>query len=147
MNWIPPKSPHTLLQEQLWQDPWKIFVCCIFCNLTKRLTAEPYFWKVLQRWSTPEELADADYDELVDLIQPLGLSQRRAKALKQMSYEYTHKDWKDDPKTLYGIGKYASDAYMIFCKGKWRETDPKDGALVNYKNYLLSIYSCTNSLN
>tara|TARA_B100000214_G_C23967250_1_gene628363 strand:- start:2342 stop:2776 length:435 start_codon:yes stop_codon:yes gene_type:complete len=144
MNWIPPKSPYTLLQEQLWQDPWKIFVCCIFCNLTKRLTAEPYFWEVLNRWSTPEELAKADYDELVELIQPLGLSQRRAKALKQMSYEYTHKDWKDDPRSLYGIGKYASDAYMIFCKGKWRETEPKDSALVNYRNYLLSIYSCTN---
>ena len=144
MNWIPPKSPYTLLQEQLWQDPWKIFVCCIFCNLTKRLTAEPYFWEVLNRWSTPEELAKADYDELVELIQPLGFSQRRAKALKQMSYEYTHKDWKDDPRSLYGIGKYASDAYMIFCKGKWRETEPKDSALVNYRNYLLSIYSCTN---
>jgi methyl-CpG-binding domain protein 4 len=69
MNWKPPKSPHTLLQEQLWQDPWKIFVCCIFCNLTKRMTAEPYFWEVLKRWPTPKKLADADYDKLVKLIQ------------------------------------------------------------------------------
>ena len=136
MTWQPPKSPYTLLQEQIWQDPWKIFVCCIFCNLTKRLTAEPYFWEVLKRWPTPEKLADADYDELVKLIQPLGLSQRRAKALKNMSYEYIHKDWKDDATKLYGIGKYGSDAYRIFCKGEWREVEPKDGALINYKNYL-----------
>ena len=144
MNWKPPKSPHTLLQEHLWQDPWKIFVCCIFCNLTKRMTAEPYFWEVLKRWPTPEKLANADYDKLVELIQPLGLSQRRTKALKVMSHEYTHKDWKDDATKLYGIGKYGSDAYRIFCKGEWLDVDPKDGALVNYRNYLLTIYSCTN---
>ena len=27
------------------------------------------------------------------------------------------KDWKDSPESLYGIGKYASDAYRIFCIG------------------------------
>lgn len=145
MNWQPPKSPYTLLQEQLWQDPWKIFVCCIFCNLTKRLTAEPYFWKVLDRWNTPSKLASADDNELIEMIQPLGLSQRRAKALKKMSYEYTHKDWKDDATKLYGIGKYGSDAYRIFCKGEWKDVQPKDGALVNYHNYLKTIYGETNA--
>ena len=139
MTWQPPKSPYTLLQEQIWQDPWKIFVCCIFCNLTKRLTAEPYFWEVLKRWPTPEKLAVADYEDLVTLIQPLGLSQRRAKALKNMSYEYIHKDWKDDATKLYGIGKYGSDAYRIFCKGEWREVEPKDGALINYRNHLFKL--------
>ncbi len=138
-KWTPPKSPHRLLQEQLWDNPWKIFVCCIFCNLTKRVQAEPYFWKVLKRWPHPEHLAKADFFELVELIKPLGLSHRRAKALKQMSYDYTHKKWRDDPTTLYGIGKYGSDAYMIFCEGKWKETEPKDGALVNYRNWLLKI--------
>ena len=140
MHWIPPKSPYTLLQERIWQDPWKIFVCCIFCNLTKRLKAEPYFWEVLTRWPTPEALSEADIEELVDLIQPLGLSQRRAKTLKKMSYEYIHKDWKSDATQLYGIGKYGSDAYQIFCVGNWREITPKDGALVNYHNHLKTIY-------
>lgn len=129
------KSPHTLLQEDLAKDSWKIFVCCIFCNLTKRKTAEPYFWKVLERWSTPSQLAEADYDELVSLIQPLGLSQRRAKALKRMSYEYIHESWKDDPTNLYGIGKYASDAYRIFVLDQWRDVEPNDGALINYVNW------------
>ena len=129
------KSPYTLLQEDLNSDSWKIFVCCIFCNLTKRLTAEPYFWEVLRRWPTPRDLASASEKELVTLIQPLGLSQRRAKALKKMSYEYIHKDWKDDPTKLYGIGKYASDAYRIFVLNEWKDVHPKDGALVNYVNW------------
>ena len=126
------KSPYRLLQEDLDEDPWKIFVCCIFCNLTKRKTAEPYFWEVLNRWPNPSSLANACEKELIALIQPLGLSQRRAKSLKKMSYEFIHKDWKDDPAKLYGIGKYASDAYRIFVNKEWKDVVPKDGALVNY---------------
>ena len=128
-------SPYGLLQEQLNKDPWKIFVCCIFCNLTKRFSAEPIFWEVLKRWSTPSALSEADFDELVELIKPLGLSRRRANALKKMSYEYTHKDWEKNPSSLYGIGKYAQDAYYLFCTESWRDLSPKDGALVNYYNW------------
>ena len=51
-----------------------------------------------------------------------------------MSYEYTHKDWKDSPDSLYGIGKYASDAYRIFCLGDWQSVEPRDSALKNYHN-------------
>ena len=91
------KSPYTLLQEELAGDPWKIFVCCIFCNLTKRRTSEPYFWEVLRRWPTPEKLSNADSDELSSLIEPLGLSQRRTKALKMMSLGYIKESWQDDP--------------------------------------------------
>jgi methyl-CpG-binding domain protein 4 len=129
------KSPHTLLQEELNKNSWKIFVCCIFCNLTKRMTAEPYFWEVLNRWPTPEKLAAADIDQLTELIQPLGLSKRRARALKKMSYDYIHKEWQEDATKLYGIGKYGSDAYKIFVLDQWRDVEPTDGALVNYVNW------------
>ena len=81
-------------------------------------------------------MSSADISELEALIQPLGLVKRRSKALIQMSKDYMQKDWKDNPEVLYGIGKYASDAYRIFCKGEWQQVDPKDGALVNYHNFL-----------
>jgi methyl-CpG-binding domain protein 4 len=132
-------SPYGLLQEELGKDPWKIFVCCIFCNLTKRVQAEPYFWEILKRWPSPEELSEADIDLLAAIIKPLGLSRRRSKTLKTMSYDYIHKDWRDNPRSLYGIGKYGSDAYYIFCTEKWRDVNPKDGALVNYHTWLLSL--------
>jgi methyl-CpG-binding domain protein 4 len=129
-------SPYSLLQEQLNANPWKIFVCCIFCNLTKRVQAEPYFWEVLKRWPRPEYLAKADFFELAELIKPLGLSHKRAKALKRMSYDYYNKEWKSNPEVLYGIGKYGADAYHIFCTPDWQNVNPKDGALVNYHNWL-----------
>ena len=129
-------SPYGLLQEEINNDPWKVFVCCIFCNLTKRVSAEPYFRKVLNTWATPEDMANANESNVQSVIQPLGLSNRRARALVRMSRDYLQKEWHDDPTKLYGIGKYGADAYKIFCTPFWREVEPKDGALVNYHNWL-----------
>jgi len=136
MKWSAPKSPYNLIQEQLWEDPWKIFVACIFCNLTKRVQAEPYFWKVIKKWSTPQEMSKADPAEIESIIKPLGLSRRRSRALVRMSYDYLQKDWKDQPEVLYGIGKYGSDAYRIFCIGDWENVEPKDHALNDYHDFL-----------
>jgi len=140
-TWKPPKSPYNLIQEQLWQDPWKIFVACIFCNLTKRVQSEPYMWRFFNAYPDPESAAHANPDDIQKMIEPLGLSQRRSKALVNMSKDYMQKEWKDRPESLYGIGKYASDAYRIFCVGDWESVSPKDGALVNYHNFLKKTYS------
>lgn len=136
MLWKPPKSPYSLLQEKLYSNPWKVFVCCIFCNLTKRVSAEPYFWLFLRLYPTPQAAAMANENELADMINPLGLSQRRSKALIKMSKDYILKDWQSNPTVLYGIGKYGSDAYKIFCEGDWKNVYPTDSALKNYKNWL-----------
>ena len=136
MKWKPPKSPYNLLQESIWKDPWKIFVCCIFCNLTKRVQAEPVFWKVIEKWPTPEKLSKADKKELISLIEPLGLSERRYRALTRMSHDYISLSWKADPRQLYGIGKYGSDAYYLFCTDEWERVKPKDYALKLYQEWL-----------
>ena len=49
-TWKPPKSPYNLIQEQLYEDPWKILVACIFCNLTRRNTAEPLIWEYFEKY-------------------------------------------------------------------------------------------------
>ena len=138
MSWSPPKSPYNLIQEYLWEDPWKIFVACIFCNLTKRVQAEPYMWKFFKKYPTPKDASRADPEEIKKMIQPLGLSGRRSKTLVKMSDDYLNKDWRDDPDVLYGIGKYACDAYRIFCLGEWKDVEPKDHALNDYQSWLKS---------
>ena len=67
MSWKPPRSPYNLIQEHLWQDPWKIFVACIFCNLTRRVDAEPYMWKFFERYPTPVSVSEANVDDIVDM--------------------------------------------------------------------------------
>ena len=136
MSWIPPKSPYNLIQEQLWENPWKIFVACIFCNLTKRVDAEPYMWRFFDKYPGPEEASSEDPEEIQKMIQPLGLARRRSRALVMMSNDYIKKDWRDSPDVLYGIGKYASDAYWIFCRGDWKRVNPNDHALNDYHRYL-----------
>ena len=86
-------------------------------------------------------MARANPAEIEEIIQPLGLSRRRSKALVQMSKDYMQKDWRDQPEVLYGIGKYASDAYRIFCKGEWQKVEPRDHALNDYHRWLSENYS------
>ncbi len=135
-RWIPPKSPYNLIQEQLWHDPWKIFVACIFCNLTKRVDAEPFMWKFFEKYPTAKLASSADPLSIEKMIKPLGLSRRRSVTLVRMSNDYISKDWKRKPDVLYGVGKYASDAYRIFCLGDWKNVNPKDHALNDYHAWL-----------
>ena len=130
------KSPFNLIQEHLHDDPWKILVACIFCNLTRRHTAEPLLWKFFEMYPKASAAALADEKAIESLIQPIGLSKRRAKTLVRMSKEYIAKSWKE-PVELYGIGKYANDAWKIFCTDKWKNVQPKDHALVWYHDWLL----------
>jgi hypothetical protein len=32
--WVPPASPLGLLEEELWQDPWKLLLACMLLNKT-----------------------------------------------------------------------------------------------------------------
>jgi methyl-CpG-binding domain protein 4 len=93
-------------------------------------------WKFFERYPTPTAASAAHVDDIVDMIDPLGLSKRRSRALIRMSYDYINEDWRDDPAVLYGVGKYASDAYRIFCLGEWKDVRPKDHALNDYHNWL-----------
>jgi methyl-CpG-binding domain protein 4 len=145
-NWKPPRSPYNLIQEHLFDDPWKIFVACIFCNLTKRVDAEPYMWRFFEQYPTPEAASSANHETIREMIRPLGLSERRSKALIKMSNDYINKEWREQPAVLYGIGKYASDAYRIFCLGQWRDVTPKDHALNDYHLFLQKYYETNAAL-
>ena len=141
VKWIPPRSPYNLIQEHLWEDPWKIFVACIFCNLTRRVDAEPYMWRFFERYPTAADTSQADPSTIQQMIQPLGLSERRSRSLVRMSDDYINKQWKKSPDVLYGIGKYGSDAYRIFCLGEWQCVEPKDHALSDYHSFLKHVFN------
>ena len=48
----------------------------------------------------------------------------------------------DHPEQLHGIGKYAADAYFIFCLGRWREVRPDDKDLKRYLEWLKATGGC-----
>jgi methyl-CpG-binding domain protein 4 len=80
-------------------------------------------------------MATANDDDLYDIIKSLGLANKRVKTLKRFSHEYLTENWKT-AKQLHGCGKYADDAWRIFCKGDWRDVDPSDHALNKYHDWL-----------
>jgi len=131
--WTPPKFG--LIQEKYWPDGWKILICCLCLNLTKRAQMEPVVEEMFRRWPNPSALASASDTDLEDLVRPLGMQRKRTQTLKRMSAEYSSGGWKQ-AKDLHGIGKYGDDAYRIFILGDWRAVQPNDHALNDYHDHL-----------
>lgn len=138
-------SDDRLLQEILLeQDPtgWRMMVGCILLNQTGRHQVDQVWPKLFQNFSTPYDMARAAGarrpDALVELIQPLGLQNRRALTLTRFSDEWwgdAHDPVKQGEKVLDmrypGLGEYAHDSWMIF-KMKKRDFVPEDKELKKY---------------
>ena len=137
LGWSPPRSPYCLIEEWLWNQPWRMLIACILLNKTtaKQLLNNQVLQRVMDQWPSPGEMARADVDELQSLIQPLGLHRNRSRSLVRFSAEYLAKDWYY-PIVLHGIGKYADDAYRIFCLGEWKTCKPSDRQLKRYVQWI-----------
>lgn len=133
--WVPPQSPYNLVQEKLYQDPWKVLIATIFLNRTTGKAAIPVLWEFLDRYPTAHAVVDTDAEEIAKLLQPLGLHRKRADIIQRFSEEYLTKEWRY-PDELHGIGKYGNDSYRIFCVNEWRKVKPNDHMLNKYHAWL-----------
>lgn len=68
-----------LVQERLSHDPFRLLIAVIFLNKTRGSVALPVFYRLMERYPTPADLAAADQDDVVEIIQHLGLQNQRAK--------------------------------------------------------------------
>ena len=128
-----PQSPFNLLQEIYITDPWKILVCCIFLNQTKRAQVDKIRETFFRKWPTPKILSQANPEEVVEMIKSLGFYNRRSKTLIRFSEEWERGGWKT-PEKLPGIGRYAMDSWKIFVEGKLVK-DPSDHILNDYMEW------------
>ena len=135
MSWTPPKSPYILLQELYVPDEWRILVCCLLLNQTSRKQVDPMINKLFERYPDAKTMSHAKEEDLHKLLKPLGLWKRRAVTLKRFSQEFINGEWQT-AKDLYGCGKYADDAWRIFCKGDWQDVEPNDHALNEYHDWI-----------
>ena len=136
MSYVAPHSPHDLIQEHYPGDEYKILICCQLLNQTSRKQLDSVADIFFSKWPTAESLKDADAQELVDVLRPLGFYNRRSKALKRFVDEYLTKDWQT-ASDLYGCGKYANDAWSIFVKGDIQGVEPDDHALNDYYSWYM----------
>tara|TARA_Y100001937_G_scaffold47693_1_gene66737 strand:+ start:470 stop:874 length:405 start_codon:yes stop_codon:yes gene_type:complete len=118
-----------LLQEIYQDDPWKMLVCCILLNLTKRQQVDGIRHELFSRYPTEYHMIEADEEELAELLKPLGLYRRRAKTLIKFSWMWVNGF--NNVMELHGVGQYASDSWEIFQMNNVR-IKPKDKVLQEY---------------
>ncbi|OAG37685.1 hypothetical protein AYO21_08048 [Fonsecaea monophora] len=158
---MPESTQHYGLAEEEYADhPFQLLVLCIFLNRTRGERAIPAARRFFLQFPDPEHLARAKYDETVLFFRDLGLP-RRAGWVIDLA-----KDWLSQPPKagvtyqksyngkitvesevahLKGVGKYASDAWRIFCKDElyrqagfdvdepeWTKVLPEDKELRRY---------------
>lgn len=67
-----------LVQETLARSPFHLLIACIFLNKTRGSVALPVFYDLMTRYPTPAALAAAKFEDVVNVIQHLGLQNQRA---------------------------------------------------------------------
>ncbi|KAL3272270.1 hypothetical protein HHI36_022751 [Cryptolaemus montrouzieri] len=130
-KWIPPISPHNLIEEKFYHDPWALLVVTIFLNRTSCRMALPYIENFFTNFKGPYDILKTEITELEPYFINIGLVRTRATQVWRMSYDFVHKEW-TDVNELYGVGKYAEDAYRIFHLGDF-SVEPTDRYLKIYK--------------
>lgn len=106
-----------------------ILIAEILLQQTNVRKVEPIYNKIISRYKTPSELADADLNELKRIIKPLGLLYRAERVIKIsgiITDEYNGKvpSSKSELKNLPGVGDYIADA--VLCYGFQKNTIPID---------------------
>ncbi|KAK5076832.1 hypothetical protein LTS08_006003 [Lithohypha guttulata] len=81
-----------LMQERLCHDPFRLLLATIFLNKTPGARAMPIFYKLMEKYPTPEKLAQARQADVTEIIRELGFQNQRAAKCIAMSAK-----WVEDP--------------------------------------------------
>lgn len=95
------------------RDRWVVLVCEVCSQQTQIARAAPFVERILDRFPTPADLADAELAELLALWQGLGYP-RRARNLWLASRVIATDGWPDDLRDLPGVGPYTDAAIRCF---------------------------------
>ncbi|KAL6863789.1 hypothetical protein ACP4OV_016692 [Aristida adscensionis] len=131
----PPRSPHKLLQEKYASDPWKVIVICMLLNLTQGKQVRKKVKGFFKCYPDAQTACDADPEKMAEYLAPLGLQRVKTNRIQKFSKAYIGLEWTHVTE-LCGVGKYAADAYAIFCAGRATEVVPEDHKLVDYWKYV-----------
>ncbi|KAJ6748905.1 METHYL-CPG-BINDING PROTEIN [Salix purpurea] len=135
-TWKPPQSEFGFLHNHA-HDPWRVLVICMLLNRTAGTRAERVITDLFTLCPDAKAATGVATEEIERAIKSLGLQKRRAKMVRRLSEDYLEEGWTHVTQ-LPGVGKYAADAYAIFCTGKWEQVRPNDHMLNRYWEYLCS---------
>ncbi|KAI1456933.1 DNA glycosylase [Annulohypoxylon moriforme] len=81
-----------LIQEDLASDPFRLLIAVTFLIRVKGKHALPVFHELMSKYPRPEDLAEANTDDIVMMIKHLGLATVRAAAIQKYA-----RIWIDNP--------------------------------------------------
>jgi methyl-CpG-binding domain protein 4 len=126
---IQPLRDDLMVQQQI-SGAWQHMVGVIMLNQTSRKPVKTVLPEFLSRWPNAYSFLTSSPEQVIDVITPLGMYNKRQNTLRRMSEDYLTWDH-DDATMLYGIGKYGSDSYEIFFKSNYT-VEPTDKELIRY---------------
>lgn len=81
-----------IIQGRLCREPFWLLIAVTFLNKTSGRAARPIFWALKEKYPTPELLANAEQDDLSDMIHCLGLQNQRAKRLIRIASAWVERE-------------------------------------------------------
>ncbi|OAA33004.1 methyl-CpG-binding domain-containing protein 4 [Moelleriella libera RCEF 2490] len=94
-----------LIQEKLAHDPFWLLIAVTFLIKTSGQVAIPAFYKVKERFPTPQQLADAgNAVELLDMIRHLGLAKNRLGFIRRYATAFLKQP--PSPGVVYKVRNY-----------------------------------------
>lgn len=72
-KWAPPPSPYSLIQESIYEDPWRVLVACMLLNRTSGRQVRTVVWTLLEAFPTPWVLAQAPVARVEGIVRVLGI--------------------------------------------------------------------------
>lgn len=109
-------------------DPWEEIVMTILSQNTNDDNRDTAFKRLWEKYRSPEEIVDAETEELKELIAPAGLASSKTKYLKNAAEHIIEErdgktDWIKEGKTdevhneltdIKGIGHKTADVVLMF---------------------------------
>lgn len=139
-TWKPPLLKVKLLQHDHASDPWRVLVICMLLNKTGSRQLKRVLSEIFKLCPNAKRATEIPAGDIENVIRTLGFQKKRSVAIQRLSKEYLEESW-THVTDLAGVGKYAADAYAIFCTGKWERLKPCDKELDKYWKLLSDHFS------
>jgi A/G-specific adenine glycosylase len=96
-------------------DPYQILICEVLLRRSRSTTVTKVTGAFFERWPAPADLAEAEVDEVVDVIRPLGLTSRASQLVKLAQALRDRQGFPSSVAELVslpGVGRYAAAATL-----------------------------------
>jgi methyl-CpG-binding domain protein 4 len=105
-----PISPYFFEQEKYIDDPWKMLIVCFMLNQTSYKQVDKVRKTFFEKYPDASELIKGSDEEIISIIRPLGLYNKRCKMWKRFSREWLELKTFDRNtiKELTGVGSMRS---------------------------------------